>query len=215
MAASYASKIAFKTLQTKAGWYVCNENVRYFHRLLARTVMKLHPPNCIIPYWQQACRMPLLKTFTTGKDEPATVQHKIKTDPRARRTIGSIGRKISHRIIHVIDENGENLGNRHRADVIRMMDERGIKIVPLNENADPPVYKLMTGKQIHEEQMKLREKQKNKLKTGSCITEWRSKLCCKKKSGNILASYNIGLVKAYMLFKRDLIHEVFIKQMHV
>ncbi|XP_078258526.1 translation initiation factor IF-3, mitochondrial isoform X2 [Rhinoraja longicauda] len=168
MAASYASKIAFKTLQTKAGWYVCNENVRYFHRLLARTVMKLHPPNCIIPYWQQACRMPLLKTFTTGKDEPATVQHKIKTDPRARRTIGSIGRKISHRIIHVIDENGENLGNRHRADVIRMMDERGIKIVPLNENADPPVYKLMTGKQIHEEQMKLREKQKNKLKTGVC-----------------------------------------------
>ncbi|XP_055492880.1 translation initiation factor IF-3, mitochondrial [Leucoraja erinacea] len=167
MAASYAWKIAFKTLQTKAGWYVCNENARYFHSLLSRTVMKIHPSSCIIPYWQQACRMPPLKTFTTGEDEPETVQHKIKTDPRARKAIGSIGRKIRHRIIHIIDENGENLGNQHRADVIRMMDERGIKIVPLNENADPPVYKLMTGKQIHEEQMKLREKQKAKLKTGA------------------------------------------------
>lgn len=132
--------------------------------------MKIHPSSCIIPYWQQACRMPPLKTFTTGEDEPETVQHKIKTDPRARRAIGSIGRKIRHRIIHIIDENGENLGNQHRADVIRMMDERGIKIVPLNENADPPVYKLMTGKQIHEEQMKLREKQKAKLKTGKWVS---------------------------------------------
>ncbi|KAK1168318.1 translation initiation factor IF-3, mitochondrial-like, partial [Acipenser oxyrinchus oxyrinchus] len=85
-----------------------------------------------------------------------------KQDPRARKTIGSVGRKIHHRIVQVINEDGENLGNMHRADVIRMLDERGLKLVPLRENADPPVYRLMSGKQIHQEQLKLREKQKAK-----------------------------------------------------
>ncbi|XP_051881476.1 translation initiation factor IF-3, mitochondrial [Pristis pectinata] len=169
MAASCIRKIAFQTLQNKTGWYICKESARYFHNLSIQTVTMIPPSSCIIPNWKQACWMLPLKTFTTaGEDEPQAVQHKMKKDLRARTTIGSIGRKISHRIIHVIDENGEDLGNLHRADVIRMMDERGVKIVPFNENADPPVYKLMTGKQIHEEQMKLREKQKAKLKTGVC-----------------------------------------------
>ncbi|XP_069747598.1 translation initiation factor IF-3, mitochondrial [Narcine bancroftii] len=165
MAASYIRKIVFQILQTKLGWYVCNEKARYFHIMMP-------PSSCIIPHWKQACWMLPLKTFTTASEgEPEIVQHKMKKDPRNRRTIGSIGRKIIHRIIHVMDENGEDLGNLHRADVIRMMDERGIKIVPLNENADPPVYKLMTGKQIHEEQMKLRENHKDKIKTVCQIKE--------------------------------------------
>ncbi|XP_071024325.1 translation initiation factor IF-3, mitochondrial [Oncorhynchus clarkii lewisi] len=87
---------------------------------------------------------------------------KKKQDPRARATIGSIGRKIHQRHLQVINENGENMGTMHRADVLRLMDENGLKLVPLNENKDPPVYRLMTGKQIHEEQLKLREKQKAK-----------------------------------------------------
>ncbi|XP_075775351.1 translation initiation factor IF-3, mitochondrial isoform X2 [Pelodiscus sinensis] len=40
------------------------------------------------------------------------------------------------------------------------------QLVPLRENEDPPVYRLMTGKQIHEEQLKLREKEKAHSKTG-------------------------------------------------
>ncbi|OCT96081.1 translation initiation factor IF-3, mitochondrial [Xenopus laevis] len=85
---------------------------------------------------------------------------KKKVDPNARKVFGSIGRKIPYRLIHIINDNGEDLGNMHRADVIRIMDEKGLKLVPIKENADPPIYKLLTGKQIHEEQLKLREKQK-------------------------------------------------------
>lgn len=87
---------------------------------------------------------------------------KKKQDPRARATISSVGRKIPQRQLQVISETGENLGVMHRADVIRIMDEQDLKLVLLSEHKDPPVYRLMTGKQIHEEQMKLWEKQKAK-----------------------------------------------------
>ncbi|XP_053165321.1 translation initiation factor IF-3, mitochondrial isoform X2 [Hemicordylus capensis] len=89
-----------------------------------------------------------------------------KINPNARKTVGSVGRKIPYRIIQLIDENGENQGTMHRADVIRLMDEREVKLVLLNETADPPVYRFMSGQQIHEERLKLREKQKASSKNG-------------------------------------------------
>ncbi|XP_047429743.1 translation initiation factor IF-3, mitochondrial [Mugil cephalus] len=85
-----------------------------------------------------------------------------KQTPRAHGSVGSIGRKIPHRQIQVISSSGENLGVMHRADVIRLMDEEGLKLVALSEHKDPPVYKLMSGKMIHEEQLKQREKMKVK-----------------------------------------------------
>lgn len=94
--------------------------------------------------------------------EETPVSKKKKRDPGARNSIGSVGRRIPHRQIQLISEDGENLGTVHRADVIRKMDEEGLKLVLLNENQDPPVYRLMSGKQIHEEQMKQREKNKAK-----------------------------------------------------
>ncbi|XP_067889670.1 translation initiation factor IF-3, mitochondrial isoform X2 [Heterodontus francisci] len=169
MATHCIRKIALQTKTGYASWYLFTESARHFNTFLVQTVMKAMIPQsrCIIPYWKPGPWSQPVKTFiTVGEGEPETTQHREEKDSRARRTLGSLGRKIHHRIIHVIDENGENLGNLHRADVIRIMDERGVKVVPLRENADPPVYKLMTGKQIHEEQMKLREKQKNKPKTG-------------------------------------------------
>ncbi|KAL0993984.1 hypothetical protein UPYG_G00116400 [Umbra pygmaea] len=102
--------------------------------------------------------------LSTAVDETGGVQvpkKNKKQEPRAAQTtIGSIGRKIHQRHLEVISETGENMGTMHRADVLRLMDEKGLKLVPLNENKDPPVYRLMTGKQIHEEQLLLREKQK-------------------------------------------------------
>uniref|UniRef100_A0A4W5P824 Mitochondrial translational initiation factor 3 n=1 Tax=Hucho hucho TaxID=62062 RepID=A0A4W5P824_9TELE len=83
-----------------------------------------------------------------------------KQDPRAR-AIGSLGRKIQQRHLQVISETGENMVTMHRADVLRLMDENGLKLVPQRKQ-DPPVYRLMTGKQIHEAQLKLGEKQKAK-----------------------------------------------------
>ena len=102
--------------------------------------------------------------FSTGGDdtEQTAAPKKKKPDPRGHATISAVGRKIPQREIQVISETGENLGIMHRADVIRVMDEQGLKLVLLSERKDPPVYRLMSGKQIHEEQLKLREKQKAK-----------------------------------------------------
>lgn len=104
------------------------------------------------------------------EDEPQEKKKKKKQDPKARTTISSVGRKIHQRHLLLLDEEGENLGAMHRADALRLMDDKGLKLVPVNEHAEPPVYRLMSGKQIHEEQMKLREKQKTKA-TGERCTD--------------------------------------------
>ena len=104
-------------------------------------------------------------TTVEGSVEPTESEpqkKKQKHDPKARVTISSVGRKIHHRQLQLLGEDGANLGVVHRADALRMMDEKGLKMVPINEHSDPPVYRLMSGKQIHEEQMRLREKQKAK-----------------------------------------------------
>lgn len=111
-------------------------------------------------FWRWTQFSPLT---TTGDETGEVLLPNIKKqDRRARDSINSIGRKIHQRHLQVISETGINLGTMHRADVLRVMEERGLKLVPLNGNRDPPVYRLMSGKQIHEEQLKLREKQKNK-----------------------------------------------------
>ncbi|KAJ8390599.1 hypothetical protein AAFF_G00102050 [Aldrovandia affinis] len=102
-----------------------------------------------------------LSTMVDGENERQAPRKK-QQDARARSSIGSVGRKIHQRHLQVIGHDGANLGSMHRADVLRLMDQQGFKLVPLNENKDPPVYQLMTGKQIHDEQLKLREKQKAK-----------------------------------------------------
>ncbi len=129
------------------------------------------------PYWTPASRFTVCSErpniiafsqrwspFSTAVDdtEQTPAPKKKKQDMRAHATISSVGRKIPQRQIHVISDTGENLGTMHRADVIRIMDEKGLKLVLLNEHKDPPVYQLMSGKQVHEEQLKLREKQKAK-----------------------------------------------------
>ncbi|XP_054910444.1 translation initiation factor IF-3, mitochondrial [Poeciliopsis prolifica] len=100
----------------------------------------------------------------TEEPTPAAKKKKKKQDPRANASISSVGRKIPHREIQVIDEEGEELGLMHRSDVIKIMNEKNLKLVLVREDKEPPVYQLMSGKQIHEEQLRLREQ--NKAKTG-------------------------------------------------
>ncbi|XP_010767420.1 translation initiation factor IF-3, mitochondrial [Notothenia coriiceps] len=97
-------------------------------------------------------------------EKPPTPKKK-KPGPRAHGTISSVGHDIPHREIQLISETGENLGTMHRGSVIRLMDKNGLKLVLLSEHQDPPVYRLMSGKQIHEEKLKQREKQKAKAPT--------------------------------------------------
>lgn len=99
-------------------------------------------------------------SFSSEADDtnetPAT---KIKKrDPQAYASISSVGRKIPHSTLQVMSDAGEDLGVMQQSDVLRLMDEMNLKLVLLSERSDPPVYQLMSGKQIHEEQMKLWEK---------------------------------------------------------
>ncbi|XP_076023739.1 translation initiation factor IF-3, mitochondrial [Genypterus blacodes] len=120
----------------------------------SRVLICSRSPNILTPSWR----------FCTAVDgaEQTPAPKKKKKDPRARATINSVGRLIPYRQIQVISETGENMGNMHRADAIKHMDEHNLKLVLLSEHKDPPVYRLMSGRQIHEEQLKLREQQKAK-----------------------------------------------------
>ncbi|XP_071324118.1 translation initiation factor IF-3, mitochondrial isoform X2 [Trachinotus anak] len=102
--------------------------------------------------------------FSTAVDntEQTSAPKKKKPVPRANATISNVGHKIPQRYVQLMSETGEDLGTKHREHVIRIMNEQGLKLVLLNAHKDPPVYQLMTGKQIHQEQLKLREKQKAK-----------------------------------------------------
>ncbi|KAI2664051.1 Translation initiation factor IF-3, mitochondrial [Labeo rohita] len=129
---------------------------------LARSPSALRPAcSChIVSPW-------LCMSFSTDTEsgDPNTTDFQKETkklDPRARVTFSSVGRKIGQRHIQLLGEDGEDLGTMHRADVIRLMDQTGLKLVAINDNCDPPLYRLMKGKQIHEEQMKLRDTQKAK-----------------------------------------------------
>ncbi|KAM9321173.1 translation initiation factor IF-3, mitochondrial [Gastrophryne carolinensis] len=102
-----------------------------------------------------------IRLYSTTSEEPSAPPiKKKKENPNARRVIANVGRFIPHNFIQVISENGEDLGRMNRREVIKIMEEHNLKLVLLRENTDPPVYKLMTGKQLFEEQSKLREKQK-------------------------------------------------------
>ncbi|XP_061420147.1 translation initiation factor IF-3, mitochondrial, partial [Lethenteron reissneri] len=107
------------------------------------------------------------ETGGTDREQHETAgKPRKKTPPPGKQTVSSIGRRIEARVVHLVDENGTDLGHVHRANAIRMMEERGLKMVALREDADPPLYRLMSGKQIYNEQLKLRQKQQDKPQSG-------------------------------------------------
>ncbi|XP_038617525.1 translation initiation factor IF-3, mitochondrial [Tachyglossus aculeatus] len=115
------------------------------------------------PLWPVA-RTPLARPFCSA-DEAVGGEPRGKKMP-SKPTISNVGRKIQHRVLRLLDERGEDLGAMHRADVIRLMEERGLRLVLLRPAADPPLYQLLTGSQIHEERLRLREESKAKPQTG-------------------------------------------------
>ncbi|NWQ78934.1 IF3M factor, partial [Columbina picui] len=92
-------------------------------------------------------------------------------EPKRKAAFGSVGRRIPDRILHLINQDGESLGNMHRAEALKLMDQHDLKLVLLRANAEPPVYRLMTGQQIHEEQLKRAEMKKASPKAGMYVKE--------------------------------------------
>ncbi|POI25781.1 hypothetical protein CIB84_010469 [Bambusicola thoracicus] len=107
--------------------------------------------------------------------QPFCTAEKTRKDPKRKTAFGSVGRRIPYRILHVINQDGESLGDMHRAEALRLMDEHDLKLVLLRENAEPPVYRLMTGQQIHEEKLKRAEKQKASSKTAIAKNDLETK----------------------------------------
>ncbi|XP_008591768.1 PREDICTED: translation initiation factor IF-3, mitochondrial isoform X2 [Galeopterus variegatus] len=105
------------------------------------------------------------KAFSTA-DDPQDERRKKKENET---DFSNIGRKIRERIIHVLDEKGNDLGNMHRADVIRLMDEHNLRLVQRNASAEPPEYQLMTGAQIYQERLRLVERGKASGKEGPTV----------------------------------------------
>lgn len=145
-----------------------NENrytKRFFGTLLTQTPQK----RVFSPFWM-AVPDPR-KSTAFGLTQPLCTAEKSHMEPKRKAAFGSVGRRIPYRILHVINQDGESLGNMHRAEALKLMDQHDLKLVLLRENAEPPVYRLMTGQQIHEEQLKRAEKKKAGPKAGMYIVD--------------------------------------------
>ncbi|XP_012505350.1 PREDICTED: LOW QUALITY PROTEIN: translation initiation factor IF-3, mitochondrial [Propithecus coquereli] len=160
MAALFLNRLTLQTIKAE------NNCIR---RCLGKHIVQKTAPAQLFPA-ASAPRLSFLihsKAFSTIQD----IQDERKKKKKDGTTFSNIGRKINERIIHVLDEKGNDLGNMHRADVIRLLDERDLRLVQRNPSAEPPEYQLMTGIQIHEERLRLREREKARPKTGPTLTK--------------------------------------------
>lgn len=114
---------------------------------------------------------PKLLYLISAKGFSTTGDPQVERKQKRRDAFSNTGRKISERVIRVLDEKGMDLGMMHRADVIRLMDKQDLRLVQRNTSSEPPEYQLMTGAQIHQERLKLREQEKAKPKTGPTVTK--------------------------------------------
>jgi translation initiation factor IF-3 len=72
-----------------------------------------------------------------------------------------INEEIRDREVHLIDKDGENLGNIPIADALAKAQEAGLDLVEISPNATPPVCKLLDyGKYKYQEQKKQAEARK-------------------------------------------------------
>jgi translation initiation factor IF-3 len=73
-----------------------------------------------------------------------------------------INRRIRVPQIRLIDEEGEQVGVINTHEALMMAEERGLDLVEVAPNADPPVCRLMDyGKFLYEQNKKAREARKN------------------------------------------------------
>ncbi|XP_035534600.1 translation initiation factor IF-3, mitochondrial [Morone saxatilis] len=112
--------------------------------------------NTITSLW----RWSQFSTTVGNREKQTSAPKKKNPNPQACVPITNAGRNIPHPRIEVLSDTGESLGTMHRVVAIKLMDKKGLKLVLLSEHKDPPVYQLMSGKQIYEEQLKQREKPK-------------------------------------------------------
>ncbi|XP_069828163.1 translation initiation factor IF-3, mitochondrial [Dendropsophus ebraccatus] len=108
-----------------------------------------------------------MRSYSTAEEDVAKKPNAAKkANINARKVIGHVGRLIPYKMIQVLNRDGKEMGKMLKRDVIRIMEKENLKLVAVSQNADPPVYKLLTGKELHEEQLRLREQQKQSSSPG-------------------------------------------------
>ena len=70
----------------------------------------------------------------------------------------SINNSIRARILRVIDSDGSNLGNISKEEALAIAKQRGLDLIEISPNAEPPVAKIMDyGKYQYETSKKQKE----------------------------------------------------------
>ena len=172
MAALFLKRLTFQTIRTETS---CTARC-----LGERVGQKTSPapPHPVASAPRPSCLIHA-KAFST--EDTQEERKKKKKDETA---FSNIGRKIHERIIHVLDEQGNDLGHMHRANVIRLMAERDLRLVRRDPGAEPPQYQLLTGAQIHQERLRLREAGRAEPKPGRCPA-----VCPRAPQGHVPTAY--------------------------
>ncbi len=75
-------------------------------------------------------------------------------------------RSLPHKVLEVLDENGEALGSMTRNDALKLGEQKKLKLVMVNPNSRPyPTYRLMSREEFQEEQVRIKERLKKDVKT--------------------------------------------------
>lgn len=86
-----------------------------------------------------------------------------RTTSDLQNSMVNVGKFVTDKILELLDEDGTSLGTVNRNQAIALSQEKKLKLVLLKPGAKPwPVYKLMTGQELHEEQVKRNEKVKKR-----------------------------------------------------
>ncbi|TEA24134.1 hypothetical protein DBR06_SOUSAS2610085, partial [Sousa chinensis] len=159
MAALLLKRLTLQTIKT--------ENTCIRRRLGKYVVQKtaLAEPSHIASAPRLSC---LIHAEAFSTEDTQDKREKKKKNETAFR---NVGRKINERIIQVLDEKGNDLGPMHRANVIRLMAEQDLRLVPRDPGAQPPQYQLMTGTQIYQERLRLRGMERAEPKPGPTLTK--------------------------------------------
>ncbi|XP_063161814.1 translation initiation factor IF-3, mitochondrial [Candoia aspera] len=132
------------------------KEVNYITRYIASLTMQPEKKTAAAQTWLKALHAKKASCSRAFCIKVVGEKREKKRSSSARETIESVGRRIPHTIIQLIDEDGRDMGEMQRGKVLRIMDETGMNLILLSDKTDPPRYRLMTGKQIYEERLKLR-----------------------------------------------------------
>jgi translation initiation factor IF-3 len=103
---------------------------------------------------------PILKALAITK-EAAPIRRPMRAPAPVQKDGPRINEEIRVREVHLIDNDGHNLGNVPIADALAKAQEVGLDLVEISPNATPPVCKLLDyGKYKYQEQKKQAEARK-------------------------------------------------------